>query len=103
MFNVFYCQVSSHELGHLFGLSHCDFFLCGMNGSSSLEEAMLQPLFFCPVCIRKLQYACKFDIVKRYTELRQFFTELNGAMPCDRFQQCVDWLDNCLDFLLKDG
>ncbi|XP_062607347.1 archaemetzincin-2-like [Saccostrea cucullata] len=95
-------KVSSHEIGHLFGISHCDFFLCGMNGSSSVEEAMSQPLFFCPVCLRKLQHVCKFDIVQRYRDLRQFFYSLNKTVPCENFQQCVQWLDNCLQFLLGD-
>ncbi|XP_048730496.2 archaemetzincin-2-like [Ostrea edulis] len=96
-------KVSSHELGHLFGISHCDFFLCGMNGSSSVEEAMSQPLFFCPVCIRKLQHACKFDIVQRYRSLRQFFHDLNKAMPCENFEHNVEWLESCLTFLLEDS
>ncbi|OWF53097.1 archaemetzincin-2-like [Mizuhopecten yessoensis] len=64
----------SHELCHLFGMAHCDFFSCTMNGSGSVGEAMDQPLFLCPVCTRKLQHICKFDILERYEKI--------GTIPC---------------------
>ena len=33
------CKVLVHETGHMFGLSHCVFFACVMNGSNHLGES----------------------------------------------------------------
>jgi bacterioferritin len=35
------CKVLAHEIGHMFGLSHCVFFHCLMNGSNSLAESVI--------------------------------------------------------------
>ena len=32
-----------HELGHMFGLPHCVFFSCCMNGSNHDEESQIRP------------------------------------------------------------
>ncbi len=68
-------KVLAHEIGHMFGLEHCTYFQCVMNGINSMEEADRSPLHLCPVCLRKLQLNTRFDLVKRYKalarELRQ--------------------------------
>lgn len=66
------CHVLAHETGHMFGIRHCVHFHCVMNGSNHLDEADRQPNHLCPVCLRKLQWACGFDVVDRYTQLKQF-------------------------------
>jgi archaemetzincin len=43
-----------------------------MNGSNHFEESDAKPLRLCPVCLRKLQFACKFDVVSRYEALESF-------------------------------
>ena len=65
------CKVLAHEAGHMFGLAHCVFYSCLMNGSNHLEETDLQPLHLCPVCLRKLQWSIGFDVLRRYQSLRQ--------------------------------
>ena len=40
-----------------------------MNESSSIDEAINQPMFLCPVCLRKLQKILQFDIKQRYLAL----------------------------------
>ncbi|XP_046575491.1 archaemetzincin-2-like, partial [Haliotis rubra] len=65
----------SHELCHLFGLRHCTYFHCSMNESTSLMEAMDQPLFLCPVCLRKLHEVCRFDVLDRYQQMLGFLLE----------------------------
>lgn len=65
----------THELGHSFGLAHCVYFECSMNGANSLDEADRQPLYFCPVCLRKLQHCFGFDLDARYAELEAFYRE----------------------------
>jgi archaemetzincin len=43
-----------HEIIHLFGFEHCIYYLCMMNGGESLEEIDGQPLYLCPICLRKM-------------------------------------------------
>src|SRR5881392_2116463 len=60
-------KVLAHETGHMFGLAHCTYFNCLMNGSNHLVEADRRPLHLCPVCLRKLQWSIAFDVLKRYS------------------------------------
>ena len=71
------CKVLAHETGHMFGLMHCVFFECLMNGSNHLKEADSQPIHLCPVCLRKLQLGAGFDLLKREEALLKFY-EANG-------------------------
>lgn len=71
------CKVLAHETGHMFGLMHCVFFECLMNGSNHLKEADSQPIHLCPVCLRKLHLGAGFDLVKREESLLKFY-EANG-------------------------
>jgi archaemetzincin len=65
------CKVLAHETGHMFGLAHCTFFNCLMNGSNHLAESDRRPLHLCPVCLRKLQWSIGFDVLERYTALER--------------------------------
>ncbi|MBI2510799.1 MAG: hypothetical protein HYV96_02370 [Opitutae bacterium] len=67
------CKILTHETAHMFGLWHCVYFDCVLNGANSLEESDAQPLHACPVCLRKLKYALRFDPVRRYEQLREFY------------------------------
>lgn len=67
------CKVLAHETGHMFGLHHCIYFDCLMNGSNNLAETDYQPQHLCPICLRKLQFNVRFDLVGRYEELAAFY------------------------------
>jgi len=56
----------------MFGLTHCTFFNCLMNGSNHLAESDRRPLHVCPVCLRKLQWSIGLDVLARYTALEAF-------------------------------
>jgi archaemetzincin len=45
-------KVALHELGHLFGLTHCENDPCLMHFSGNLEELDLTPLHLCRYCAR---------------------------------------------------
>ena len=93
-------KVLSHETCHIFGLAHCVYFECNMNESTSLPEAMSQPLYLCPVCLRKLQKVCKFDLKERYTLILNFLEEIISEYhDCDKFITTIKWLRRCLDLL----
>jgi archaemetzincin len=66
-------KVMAHEIGHMFGMEHCTFYECVMNGSNHLEETDRRPVHLCPVCLRKLHYAIGFDPGRRYRDLERFF------------------------------
>jgi archaemetzincin len=66
-------KVMAHEIGHMFGMEHCTYYECVMNGSNNLEETDRRPPHLCPVCLRKLHYALGFDPDKRYRDLERFF------------------------------
>ena len=51
-------KVLVHEIGHLFGLKHCVYFECIMNGSNNLDESDEKPVYLCPICLHKL-YFCR--------------------------------------------
>jgi archaemetzincin len=42
-----------HELGHTFGLKHCEN-LCVMRASNSLDDTDKKPSYFCEACLKKL-------------------------------------------------
>lgn len=69
------CKVLAHETGHMFGLSHCIYYTCLMNGSNHLVETDEKPLMLCPVCLRKLHFCLKFDPRARYRELLEFYRQ----------------------------
>lgn len=76
-----------HEIGHMFGMLHCCFYECLMNGSDDLEESDEHPIFLCPVCLRKLQMACKFDIERRYQQMIMFMASKGMTVEESWLQQ----------------
>jgi archaemetzincin len=86
------CKVLAHEACHMFGVEHCIWYRCLMNGSNHLDEADARPLHLCPVDLRKLQWSIGFDIVRRYMRL----------LECDReagFSDEATWIQKRLEFI----
>lgn len=65
-------KVALHETGHMIGIAHCIAYDCLMNGSNSLRETDVQPLYCCPECEAKVWWACHSDPAKRYASLVEF-------------------------------
>jgi archaemetzincin len=74
------CKVLAHEMGHLFGVEHCIWYRCLMNGSDHLAEADARPLHLCPVDLHKLQWSIGFDVLERYRRLKDFTSWPDLAM-----------------------
>lgn len=70
-----------------------------MNGSSSVSEAITQPLFLCPVCLRKLQKFLGFDVLERYQDLLKICGLLQDEYPSQSMSDAIHWLKECLQFL----
>ena len=69
-------NVMAHETGHMFGLSHCVYFACLMNGSNHLEETDRRPMHPCPVCLKKLWWSIRFDVAARFRALEAFYARV---------------------------
>ena len=69
-------KVLTHELGHLFGISHCVHYECLMCGCNHMQEFDKRPMFLCPIDLRKLHSAIGFDIDTRYAQLEALYCEL---------------------------
>ena len=64
------CNVMVHEIGHMFGLRHCIYYDCTMNGTMSSDESMRRrDATLCPICLKKLKSNIKFDCAERFKNL----------------------------------
>jgi archaemetzincin len=69
-------NVMAHETAHMFGLQHCIYFACLMNGSNHLAETDRRPLHACPVCLHKLTHSIRFDVAERYRALEAIYLRI---------------------------
>jgi archaemetzincin len=88
-------KVLAHETGHMFGIEHCVYMHCLMNGSNHLEETDASPVHLCPVCLRKLQQSVGFDVVDRYRRLE-------AAYSTARLWTERKWVNARADFVLGE-
>lgn len=85
-------KVMIHEVGHIFGLAHCTYYACLMNGANNLEETDSHPVHLCPVCLRKIHASLGFDVKQRYARLRELYAR-HGI------EDEAEWLGQRLEFL----
>jgi archaemetzincin len=86
------CKLMVHEIFHLFGVNHCQYFQCVMMGANSLNESDKQPLELCPVCLHKLTYVVPtYEIINRYEALQTFYLKYP-----DEFSVDILWLNQRL-------
>jgi len=87
------CKVLAHETSHMFGLTHCIYFQCVLNGSNHLAESDARPMHLCPVCLRKLQHSIGFDVTSRYGNLLHFYKKAG-------FDNEAQWVTKRLKWIL---
>lgn len=72
------CRTASHELGHCFGIDHCTFYACMMQGTASAAEDARQPPYLCPVDLAKVLRATGADEGERYRKILKFCEQHSG-------------------------
>ena len=76
----------------MFGMNHCIYFQCVMNGSNNLEESDSRELYLCPVCLRKLAWSTGFDVVDRYEQLEGIYEKLGLEADARWVKQRLAWI-----------
>lgn len=85
-------KISSHEIGHMFGISHCLNANCVMNGTNSLTETDYHLARACSLCQMKLNSSIQYDNKKRLLELKNFFEKLHLNSDLSRVEQDLNLL-----------
>ena len=65
-----------HEIGHMYGIKHCIYYNCTMNGSNSYDEFRRSARYLCPLCRRKLSRAIGFKVSDWLSNMRSACAEL---------------------------
>lgn len=81
------CHTLAHEICHIFGMQHCIYFSCPVNGSNNLDENDSRPMQLCPVCLRKLHAIVGFDPVDRDRRLIEVYQQLGFATEATWLQR----------------
>lgn len=86
------CKVAAHEIAHNVGVDHCCYYQCMMNGSGHLSEDFAQPIFLCPVDLRKIVEFCGSDVLERYDCLLKFFEK-------EKMTEESNWIKTRIKFI----
>jgi len=89
----------AHEIGHIFGLMHCIYFQCMMNGVNNEEERDRSPAILCPICQKKLAAAINLELkcykpIVRCYQLIEFFKKYGGVRQVEILQSVIDMVEN---------
>lgn len=85
-------KISSHEIGHMFGITHCLNANCVMNGTNTLSETDFHYARACSLCQRKLNSSIPYNNKKRLLELKGFFEKNHLNSEFSRTQQDLNLL-----------
>ena len=90
------CRVLAHEIGHMFGLLHCIYYRCALNGSNHLAESDARPMHLCPVDLHKLHHSIGFDVARRYVTLLRFYQKVG-------FEDEAEWTTKRLEWIVGES
>ena len=68
-------KIATHEVNHLFSITHCTAWDCNMSGANSLSELDRQSFFLGPECMAKLAWLTRIPARLRYRRVCRFFKE----------------------------
>ncbi|KAJ5154265.1 peptidase M54 [Penicillium coprophilum] len=89
------CRTASHELGHCFGIAHCVYYACSMQGTASISEDARQPPYLCPIDLAKILCATSTSASQRYRALLAF-CERPGNSDTHFFGPFATWIQSRL-------
>jgi archaemetzincin len=89
-------KTATHEICHMFSIKHCRIYKCLLNGANHLEEADSKPIWLCPECLAKLQWCIKFDVIKRYDLLIEFFSKLQYNNEVEFYKKSKEIMEETL-------
>ncbi|KAH6905155.1 hypothetical protein BKA70DRAFT_508263 [Coprinopsis sp. MPI-PUGE-AT-0042] len=90
------CRTAAHELGHCFGIDHCVYYACSMQGTASLGEDARQPPYLCPVDLAKLLSAiggtasAEQRTKDRYEAIKRYCAKHTGTPLFDAFAAWIE-------------
>jgi archaemetzincin len=94
------CRTAAHELGHCFGIDHCVYYACAMQGTASIREDARQPPFPCPVDLAKLTHATGATAARRCKALLDF-CDRTDYKDCLFFAPFAGWIRGMLSTTLQ--
>lgn len=86
-------KTGTHEVAHMFGLAHCIYYECAMNGSNHRLESDRRPLWLCPVCLNKLTWVLSVDPRKRFRKLIEVNRKFGFEREAGFFEQSLKVLE----------
>lgn len=85
-------RTASHELGHCFGMDHCVYHACVMQGSASVAEDLRQPPYLCPICAKKNSQAVEEGSNKVFEEERYMHeAAVEMTVICGKWKHVGVW------------
>ena len=87
------CKVLAHETAHMFGMQHCIYFKCVVNGSNHMRESDSREIHMCPVCLRKLQWSLKSNLIERYKNLSQTYSDIGLKKEAAWTKQRLEFIE----------
>ena len=85
-----------HELGHCFGMGHCVYYACNLQGTAGMSEDVRQPPYLCPVCLTKVSYAVA-------CELRAGSEEDRKAYVGERYMRLLEFCRRRMEVAMFAG
>ncbi len=71
-------KTATHEIGHIFGIQHCQMYHCNMNGSMNLQDLQLRPTYFCPDCQSKISWRLSLPIRPQFEKLELYWRKTDN-------------------------
>ncbi|MEJ2717121.1 MAG: archaemetzincin, partial [Deltaproteobacteria bacterium] len=87
-------KTATHEMGHMFSMTHCTAYACNMCGSNHREEADRRPIACCPECVAKIWWATGADPLQRYHALAAFCKEHGLKQEAEFYTKSIKALEH---------
>ena len=79
-------KTATHEIGHIFGIQHCQMYHCNMNGSMSLPDLTLRPTYFCPDCQSKISWRLSLPMRPQFEKLENYWRKIDQPTEAEFYK-----------------